>query len=323
MEALARDRSQWLVVELLRDFLQVWLHFQEIYRKYRRGVLTFEEMASFIDDKDPHLPLFRLKEISHKLFRHSEGDHPGEGRLFDLAVGSIFHEAMKARENLYQLQVYRPYYQELRRRKASSAYEQRLHAEFSKIGRRAERGLREGLLETRRLFKDTLEQIRAFLVRCWRDNPLLVRFILRNEDLLRRAYGRGGFEALVAEAFPEGLPAALKEGAMSFMRGEHFSEAERLFSRYLRHRPEDLEVHFLRLYCRGFDAYLRNRFGASLRAFGRAVEIARGIKDGVKGYLERIAEAVSRMGRELQEEGRRRQASRALKLAEECRLLCL
>lgn len=324
MEAPERDRNRWLVVELLRDFLEVWLQFRQIYRRYQQGQLTFEEMASFVDDKDPYLPLFRLKEISHKLFRKPGGDHPEEGRLFDLAVGSIFHEAMKARENLYQLQAYRPYYVELQRREAVTPYQRRLYAEFSKIGHRAERGLREGLAETRRLFKDTLEQIRAFLVRGWRDNALLVRFILRHEDLLRRAYGKRGFESLVAEAFPEGFAAALKEGALSFMKGEHFAEAERLFKRYLRYRPEDLEAYFLRLYCRGFDAYLGNRYRVTLRAFRRAGEVARrGTRAELKGYLERMAEVVTRIARELHEEGRSRRASKVLSLVEELRTLSL
>ena len=49
--------------------------------------------------------LFRLKERCHALFRG--GEQPSEvvmrrEALFDLAVGSLFHEAMKFRENLYQ-----------------------------------------------------------------------------------------------------------------------------------------------------------------------------------------------------------------------------
>lgn len=323
MEVVEHDKRQWLIVELLKEFLEVWLQFEEIWRRYRQGTLTFAEMARFIDDKDPHLPLFHLKEISHELFRQPTGDCPEEGRLFDLAVGSIFHEAMKARENLYQLQVYRPHYRQLEgRTEGASTYEMRLREEFAKIGRRAERGLREGLTETRRLFKDTLEQIRVFLTRHRGENPLLVRFLLQNETLLRRAYGRKGLEEIMAEAFPEGITAAYREGAMSFLRGEHFDLAARFFSRYLRHRPEDVEAHFLLLYCRGWDAYLKNRYRSSLRAFRQALRLVRDeLRDRVKGFLEKMAAAVGQMARELQEEGRRRGAKAAFSLAEEIRVL--
>ena len=65
--------------------------------------------------------------------------------LFDLAVGSLFHEAMKLRENLYQREVYGPRVRALR----SDAGEENeaLFDEFEKmlgaVAQRLDEGLRE------------------------------------------------------------------------------------------------------------------------------------------------------------------------------------
>jgi len=315
-----RQKELWAYVRLLEEFLQVWLYFKDLYRKYRRKELTFGDIAAFVGDKDPYLPMYHLKELSHRLFRDPEGEPPEEGRLIDLAIGSIFHEAMKLRENLYQLEVYRPSYQRIRTEELSP-YQERLHREFSKIGRRAERALREGMAEARRLFQNTLEQIRAFMAARGKGNPLLVRFLLKSEGLLRRAYGRRGFDSLMAEIFPGGVASALREGALSLMEGMHFGEAEKLWERYLRFNPDDLEARFLRLYCRGYDAYLQNRYGVALTAWRKALRFAEAMGvSNAKGYLERMAELTARMGRELQEEDKEGQARVAFRLSERLRL---
>lgn len=315
-----KGKDHWGCVRLLEDFLGVWLQFKALYRKYRRGELTFSDLAAFVGDKDPFLPLFDLKELSHRLFRDPEGGLPEEGRLIDLAIGSIFHEAMKLRENLYQLEVYRPSYQRLGL-KGVSPHQERLYGEFAKIARRAERGLREGMAETRRLFRNTLEQVRAFIVRRRKENPLIARFLLSSERLLRQAYGSRGYESLMAEAFPEGIRAALREGALSYMKGMHFAQAERLWERYLRHCPDDLEARFLRLYCRGYNAYLLNRPRQVLTAWRQASKVLEALDPrDLETHLERMAEALTRLGRELQGSGRRREARGALRLAEKIRV---
>ena len=61
--------------------------------------------------------LFRLKERCHALFRPRETGSRVRMRreaLFDLAVGALFHESMKFRENLYQREVYGPRMRALR-----------------------------------------------------------------------------------------------------------------------------------------------------------------------------------------------------------------
>ena len=76
--------------------------------------------------------------------------------LFDLAVGSLFHEAMKFRENFYQREVYGPRVRALR--SAAGEETDALFQEFEKILGIVSTRLVEGLEETETLLAQTSEQ---------------------------------------------------------------------------------------------------------------------------------------------------------------------
>ena len=67
--------------------------------------------------------------------------------LFDLAVGSLFHEAMKFRENFYQREVYGPRVRALRTE--SGAENEALFREFEKILAAVAQRLDEGAARER------------------------------------------------------------------------------------------------------------------------------------------------------------------------------
>ena len=109
-------QSASVLVDILRAFLLADQSMRRIFARYREGVLTFDEVQRLVGD-DERSVLFRLKERSHALFRggdHAPGIATQREALFDLAVGSLFHEAMKFRENLYQRTVYGPKVRALR-----------------------------------------------------------------------------------------------------------------------------------------------------------------------------------------------------------------
>ena len=177
-------------MEIVRDYLYSYIHFQTLYEKYKTHTLTFDDVEEFVTDKDPTVPLFNLKESCHMLFRYQEEEHcSDEEKLLDLAVGSIFHEAMKLRENLYQLEVYKPRYLQIQDSKETSDYERNLLQEFIKIGARTEKRLAESVKETKRLLRDTLNQLAHLLPR-YKNNHALMRFLLRNKEFMQQAFGQ-------------------------------------------------------------------------------------------------------------------------------------
>ena len=115
--------------------------------------------------------------------------------LFDLAVGSLFHEAMKFRENFYQREVYGPRVRALRTE--SGGENAALFHEFEKILSAVAQRLEEGLHESEALLVRTREQL-ALLLAEHRSNGFVARCLIENradvedvfEDGSRRAAAR-------------------------------------------------------------------------------------------------------------------------------------
>jgi hypothetical protein len=314
------DKKNWIILEIVRDYLYSHIRFQFIYEKYRAQTLSFDDIEGFATDKDPTLPLFNLKESCHMLFRY-QGDEQSsdEEKLLDLAIGSIFHEAMKLRENLYQLKVYKPRYLQIQNSRQASEYEKTLLQEFMKIGAKTEKQLAESMMEIKRLFQDTLEQLAHLLPR-YKDNAVLIKFLLHNKDLLQQAFGRRRGLKIIADMFPGGLGEAYDVEGRSFLESEHYDLAAEFFSQALKYRTQDQGLKCLYLYARGMDGYYKNRYQNTLRSFYKLLPLVRALRDG-KGYLEKIEELCRKIGREYLEDKKRKLGNVALQLADKMRSL--
>ena len=121
------------IVEVVREFLVVHQRLGGLIASYQGQTLSFDLVRELVGD-DNSSALYRLKEKCHAIFRSESADPVAEVRtaaLFDLAIGSLFHEAMILRENLYQQERYGPRVQALRSQATSPAPE--LSREFEKI----------------------------------------------------------------------------------------------------------------------------------------------------------------------------------------------
>jgi hypothetical protein len=314
------DKKNWIILEIVRDYLYSHIRFQFIYEKYRAQTLSFDDIEGFATDKDPTLPLFNLKESCHMLFRY-QGDEQSsdEEKLLDLAIGSIFHEAMKLRENLYQLKVYKPRYLQIQNSRQASEYEKTLLQEFMKIGAKTEKQLAESMMEIKRLFQDTLEQLAHLLPR-YKDNSVLIKFLLHNKDLLQQAFGRRRGLKIIADMFPGGLSEAYDVEGRSFLESEHYDLAAEFFSQALKYRIQDQGLKCLYLYARGMNGYYKNRYQDTLRSFYKLLPLVRALGDG-KGYLEKVEEVCRKIGREYLEDKKKKLGNVALQLADKMRSL--
>src|SRR4030042_6512153 len=151
------------ILEMVRGLLLSEVAFQEIFKKYREGRLRFSDIGNWVDDRDQSL-LYNLKEQCHSLFR-DRGKTPVRKNewLLDLVIGSIFHEAMKLRENIYQMEIYRPKYLQYKLNIGKSAYERNYFQQFERIISKAKKGVLLGISQRRPVFHDALEQLIAAL----------------------------------------------------------------------------------------------------------------------------------------------------------------
>ena len=151
-----RDRQ---VVEIVRHFLLSVVTFRQLYQIYRQGSLHFDDLVKLIDDRGQSI-LYTLKELSHALYRHNASSTSEKEQLFDLTIGSIFHLAMKIREDIYQLEIYGPKYRALIEKGNYPPQQENLTRQFQEILSRAENSFREGMEEIDVLTKDIFRQFK-------------------------------------------------------------------------------------------------------------------------------------------------------------------
>lgn len=169
------------MVDIARDFLGVHGFLQSMTQRYSLGTVVFEDVQKFVGD-DASSVLFRLKESCHSLFRpvgSEESPEVGAGALLDLVVGSLFHEAMALRENLYQLESYGAKVRTLQTEPRAATDE--LLQEFEKIHAASAQRLDEAVTEIDALLGQARRQFLHVLIE-YREEGLLSRCLWEHAD---------------------------------------------------------------------------------------------------------------------------------------------
>jgi hypothetical protein len=280
------------LVEIVREFLLAHRLLRRVSERYRAGQLLFEEVGELVGD-DERSVLFRMKERCHALFRGEHGDGEiGATALFDLAVGSLFHEAMKFRENVYQRSSYGPKVRSLRR--AAVRDESGLLAEFEKLIGAAGVRIDESLQELDTLLGQTTAQFRILLA-AHREEGALARVLTARSDELAEMFGTTP-EALLTDLYG-GAAAAWARAARSFLASGFYAEAAATLGevgRLGRHSPEEARLLH---YAEGMAAYLEGRYGDTVARLGDWYDAAPPqLGDEERTLARQAAAALSRIG---------------------------
>ena len=306
-----QDRN---ILEMVRGLLLSEAAFQEIFKKYKAGQLHFSDIGNWADDKDKSL-LYNLKEQCHSLFRDmGKGAVHKHEWLLDLAIGSIFHEAMKLRENIYQVEVYQPKYLQYKLKVGRSAYEKDYLQQFERIISKAEQGLQDSIEETYSLFRDAMEQLVDFLKENAK-SKFLVRFLVENQTLLQRVYGSKRVKKIFDIMFKKGFLGAYQEVGGSYLQSEHYDAASLYFLKALKIDPHHRQLQFLLNFSLGMKAYYNNAHSKALSHFSKLLPL-RSKGKVKKEYLKKVEGVCHRISSELIEEKRLRGARRAGLLAD-------
>ena len=284
-------------VQLLREFLTAHAELRGIFSEYDEDKIPFAKIRALVGDDDRAV-LFRLKEKSHALFRaHGLATRAVRREaLFDLAVGSLFHEAMKLRETLYQREVYAPRVASLRA--AADQESDELFNEFDRILDQSVSRLGEVVSEVRTLLVQTRDQLRRLLIERSGD-----RYVTR--CLLSR-------RAQVDAAFPEGFAGVLEAmhgnrvtglvvGARALLESAYFVEAaEALAEAGGDPNAPRAELEQLGLYADGMQAFLDGNYPMSIATLEVWVDL--GAHEQERDFARLAALVLGRLGR-LVEEG--------------------
>lgn len=298
------------LVDLVRQFMAAYEELRGLFARYRSGELAWSDVDPLIGDSDRSV-LFRLKERCHALFRDSAPTHGSMRReaLLDLAVGSLFHEAMKFRESFYQREVYGPKVRALRRETSDEA--DALFREFEKILAASSVRIDEALLEAETLLAQTRDQLRRVLGD-FRQDGLTARYLVDHAPRVARVF-ETSVEALLAEIHGDAAE-GFATSALARLRSGHFRLARADLDEALRCAPGREDLRRLVHYAEGMEAFRRGRWADAVAALGAWVEAgpARGDEDRVRWTLG----ALTRMPPLLELEERRALEPRVRALAE-------
>ena len=267
-----RDASGF--VQLVREFLLAHAELVRLLEPSDPEGLGFAEVRALVGDDNDSV-LYRLKERSHALFR-TDGEHASSSvrreALFDLAVGSLFHEAMKLRENLYQREVYAPRVARLRAGADESADDaDELFAEFERILARSRARLGEGA-----------------------GDRVVTRCLIRRRDAVDAAFPEG-LEGLLA-AMHGDVGTGLVEAARSLLESAYFVDAVAVLEEASRPGvPVRPEIECLERYAAGMQAFLDGDYGTSLSSLEAWVEGGGAVRE--RDFARLAAAATSRLDR--------------------------
>jgi tetratricopeptide (TPR) repeat protein len=241
LDPMARGRER-KVVETVRNFLLAVRAFRQQQEKYRRGSLRFSDLAKLVDDRGESI-LFALKENCHALFRQNECPASEKEQIFDLIIGTLFHLSMKMREELYQLEFYRPKYTEWSARGETSPDHQSLAHQFQRLISRTQNNFQAGMDEVGLLLREVLPHFQNLLAE-HRENGLLMRFFLEEKDLLREVLGQNALEVLFQNIYGPQKCRPYRLAGESYFHSGFYAQATQAFSLALDKSPTDPALLF-------------------------------------------------------------------------------
>lgn len=284
------------LVDIVREFLAVYQLTRDVSQRYRRGELQFSRVQALIGDGEKS-SLFRLKERCHALFRHTDPSADAAMRreaLFDLAIGSLFHEAMKFRESFYQRVAYGPKVRALRREGEDDA----LFREFERILEAAAVRIEEALQETEVLLDQTRDQLRSLLAE-HQESGLVARYLVEHPDDVGVVFEEG-LDGLLAHIHGNAAEGYTRAGE-SYLESGYFAEAQAALEEAIRRGADRPALRRSVHYARGLQAYLAGRYDELIQHLRLWLDEEPSVEEAARAEL--ALAAVSRVGPQAAEAG--------------------
>ncbi len=233
------DRRDLYLRNIIKGFYQSHDFFRELETRFKEEGLSYEGMERWVGTEEKRGVLWQLKDLSHSLWESAEPDEHPDHFMFDWMIGTLFHEAMKLKENLYILVNYRPAYNDLyfpNKDEGNDSHNCPMF--FNEITEEIGRNLKRIKCLYEKAF-NTLYTI----VKEEKENALLIRFILdekhNNPEKWTQEHGLG---TLLNEIFPDSIDVAYCIAGESYLEGSWYTEARDAFEEALNINPDCMEA---------------------------------------------------------------------------------
>ncbi|MBP1713133.1 MAG: hypothetical protein H6Q42_1336 [Deltaproteobacteria bacterium] len=293
-----RDRK---VVTIVYSFLHAIRIFRQMENGYKAGSLKFSDLSNFVDDRGQSF-LFTLKTACHDLFRQNSSSPTEREQIFDLTVGSIFHLAMKLREDLYQLEFYGPKYRDFSAKKPLKPRQKALVSKFKEVFSRANASLKEGMEEVALLMEDSFRQLKDLLEE-YRENGLLLRFLLEEKKLVEDTLGEKGVERIFRFLYGGDESEPYRLAGESYFQSGFYSQAVRAFSRALEKNAGEETLKFKIYLSQGLEQFYAFNLDEALNFLAQCLSLSPQVE-----FLEIHRAMIRKVCQKIQEEfpGRRK-----------------
>lgn len=259
------SRRDFFVRRVIDDFFSMYCSFQDVYAVYLqcRDAFTLtgcdhlaagsgenmsrilDQLTGMIGSETAKGPLWRLKDLCHLVWPEERHDHDRSGSLVDWLIGSIFHESMKLKENVYLLNRY-----------GSAAYkikESPMDLPVTALSARAEIPRLENIVDVRgvinRAAADVVKQMEQiaflFMTSCYMlrmilprlaENALVVRLLIERETLVCRCWGEKP-EEIFNDMYCGDAAEGFCSAGRSYLRGQWFFKALQVYKRAIKVNP--------------------------------------------------------------------------------------
>jgi len=235
------ERKDLFFKNLVHNFLESKIFFDELLQYYKKhGTIPFEKMDLWIGSETKKGPLWNLKDDCHMLFRRSDSNISMSEYLFDWTLGSIFHEGMKLKEEVYQLEVYSTTSDKIDISEEGKEIEKILEEYFTVIAKDS-KNLKTEMKSIQYLFSKAVERLKELLVK-HNHNELLVRSLLENKKLLDKALGKNSLKEIQSSLYPHQPEKAYFIAGKGYFKGGWFKNAIKYFKNSLEINPGNDEV---------------------------------------------------------------------------------
>ncbi len=235
MSKWIRSKLPEFVRDLFRNFCQASLALEEQFRNFDDdGTMSFEVLKDLVGDEMDKGILWRMKDTAHHVFRN-DPDNPLAGQFLDWALGYIFHETLKLKEDTYQKQKYAPWFHELFEGNLQQS-EKHITDELFQVLSQTEESMRREIERIRFIIAKCRQLLPYYLTR-HRDNALLARFIYARGDMVKSVFSKEykGLMQAVYGGEPERLYVLASQ---SLRKGGWVEEARNAVEGALKLNPE-------------------------------------------------------------------------------------
>ncbi len=235
------ERRHLFVKNMFKGFGATLGCFLAIHEAYATsGRVAFADLDALVGSESHRGHLWLLKDRCHELWRDSDPKEDLSGSLLDWVIGSIFHEAMKLKENTYMLQYYGPLAEAMRKR--SDAHSVKFCGdECQRFMARTRDEIGHQMESLSFMFQRASLLMRTLLID-QRENALLVRYLIENPGLVEQLWSEPLIR-LLTDMFPEGADQAYCLAARSYRAGDWHQEAQAAYRQALTVNPACEEAH--------------------------------------------------------------------------------